>query len=91
MIEIVVTAVVALLIGLLIGILVMRNGKLKLMMESEVLRTQLSNAREQLSIVKEESQQRLKEEKEEWEEVTRGMMAVQDRHHREEKRTSCVG
>lgn len=55
MIEIVVTAVVALLIGLLIGILVMRNGKLKLMMESEVLRTQLSNAREQLSIVKEES------------------------------------
>ena len=83
MIEIVVTAVVALLIGLLIGILVMRNGKLKLMMESEVLRTQLSNAREQLSIVKEESQQRLKEEKEEWEEVTRGMMAVQDRHHRE--------
>ena len=83
MIEIVVTAVVALLIGLLIGILMMRNGKLKLMMESEVLRTQLSNAREQLSIVKEESQQRLKEEKEEWEEVTRGMMAVQDRHHRE--------
>ena len=83
MIEIVVTAVVALMIGLLIGILVMRNGKLKLMMESEVLRTQLSNAREQLSIVKEESQQRLKEEKKEWEEVTRGMMAVQDRHHRE--------
>ena len=83
MIEIVVTAVVALMIGLLIGILVMRNGKLKLMMESEVLRTQLSNAREQLSIVKEESLQRLKEEKKEWEEVTRGMMAVQDRHHRE--------
>ena len=81
--EIVLTALIAMALGALIGALVMRADKVKLLTEKDGLKAQLMEARQKVNDEREASAERLKEEKAEWQQTTKDMLAKQEQHHRE--------